>query len=120
MDRWNDSARRSAKLLLGRPARLLTAAWVIEYGDAPFFQGQAADRLSADFAESRTAVIAELNKLVELNMLHRMEDGQKVWYARRPSPLWQVLELAAECFGLLGSPREGGTPHAAPERRAVD
>ncbi|HEY3685095.1 MAG TPA: hypothetical protein VGL93_18830 [Streptosporangiaceae bacterium] len=51
---------------------------------------------------SRSNVIDELRRLTELGMLteERPEDTRRVYYVRTTSPLWEVVELAAETIGL--------------------
>ena len=51
---------------------------------------------------SRSNIIEELQRLRELGMLceERPEDTNRVYYVRTASPLWDVVELAAETIGL--------------------
>lgn len=51
---------------------------------------------------SRSNVINELQRLIELDMLReeRPEDTNRVYYVRTQSPLWGIVEVASEIIGL--------------------
>ena len=51
---------------------------------------------------SRSNVNEELRRLSDLGMLERepREDDRRVYYVRCTSPLWEIVELAAEMIGL--------------------
>lgn len=51
---------------------------------------------------SRSNIVEELQRLADLGMLERerREDDRRVYYVRCTSPLWEVVELAAETIGL--------------------
>lgn len=103
MEVWDDQQRQRAKALLGRPARAVLAAWILEQGGEEFFQSAATARLQADYGEASSALIQELQKFTRLGMLTRMESPGKVWYQQAPSPLWDIMRLAAAEFGLMSA-----------------
>lgn len=89
----NDALQRIGAKLFGRALRLRVAAWVFLHEGETFFQGEAAQAL----AYSPSAVAAELEKLVDLEMLVRHEKtsgDRRQYYSRVATPLWDVISAA--------------------------
>jgi DNA-binding MarR family transcriptional regulator len=84
---------RLGELLFGRALRLRVAAWVAARQDVLFFQGEAAK--GVDYSAS--AVIQELDRLVELGMLVRLPrqpGDRRQYYTRTDSQLWAAVAAA--------------------------
>jgi hypothetical protein len=81
------------KLLFGRPCRLALALWIVRHDKPRFYQSEPPREviLQGDAAK-------ELGKLVRLGMLdeERPDDARRVYYNRTGSPLWKIIEAAAE------------------------
>ena len=81
------------KLLFGRPCRLALALWIVRHDKPRFYQSEPPREviLQGDAAN-------ELGKLVRLGMLdeERPDDARRVYYNRTGSPLWKIIEAAAE------------------------
>jgi hypothetical protein len=81
------------KLLFGRPCRLALALWIVRHDKLRFYQSEPPREviLQGDAAK-------ELGKLVRLGMLdeERPDDARRVYYNRTGSPLWKIIEAAAE------------------------
>lgn len=84
--------------LFGRRSRLPIAAWIARHEKGRFFQSE----VPLFGATSRSNVIEELRRLTALGMLEeeRPEDTKRVYYVRSTSPLWEVVEFAADTIGL--------------------
>jgi hypothetical protein len=81
------------QLLFGRRSRLRLALW-IWYRDKPrFFQSEPPKEVIPQSSAGE-----ELARLVRLEMLaeERPEDGRRVYYVRIDSPLWKIIEAAAD------------------------
>lgn len=104
MYQWTPEQREWARVLLGRPARVLLAVWILEQGGRTFHQGQALTAVET-FGEARTAVREELDKLVATGMLARSEPGPSerrvLYFPNKEHPAWPAFEAAGQCFGLL-------------------
>jgi hypothetical protein len=81
------------RLLFGRPCRLALALWIVRHDKPRFYQSEPPREviLQGDAAK-------ELGKLVRLGMLdeERPDDARRVYYNRTGSPLWKIIEAAAE------------------------
>jgi hypothetical protein len=81
------------KLLFGRPCRLALALWIVRHDKPRFYQSEPPRDviLQGDLAK-------ELGKLVRLGMLveERPDDARRVYYERTGSPLWKIIEAAAD------------------------
>ena len=81
------------KELFGRPCRLALALWIAGHDKPRFYQSEPPREviLPGDLAK-------ELGHLVRLGMLEveRREDARRVYYDRTSSPLWKIIEAAAE------------------------
>lgn len=94
------------KGLFGRRVRLRLAIYA--FRTPTFFLSEAADSLK----EPISAVRDELGRLVDLEMIQRVAfpGDRRVYFARRDSPLWTIIEAAAAVFedGQVGAtPIEG-------------
>ena len=81
------------KLLFGRPCRLALALWIVRHDKPRFYQSEPPRDviLQGDLAN-------ELGRLVSLGMLveERRDDARRVYYERTGSPLWKIIEAAAD------------------------
>lgn len=85
------------KQLFGRPCRLTLALWIVRHDKPRFYQSEPPREviLQGDVAR-------ELGRLVRLGMLEeeRRDDSRRVWYERSGSPLWKIIEAAADVIEL--------------------
>ena len=90
-----DAAQLSADLF-GRRCRLPLALWILRSQKARFFQSEPPRELGAP-----TAVRQELTRLVRAGLLEeeRPDAENRVYYVRTDSPVWRVIEAAAEVVG---------------------
>ncbi len=83
------------KELFGRPCRLALALWIVRQHKPRFYQSEPPREviLQGDLAK-------ELGRLVRLGMLEeeRPDDGRRVYYVRTSSPLWKIIEAAADAI----------------------
>ena len=81
------------KLLFGRPSRLALAIWIVRHDKPRFYQSEPPREVIW-----QGAVAEELGKLVKLGMLEevRPDDARRVYYDRTDSPLWKIIEAAAD------------------------
>ena len=90
--------RTGASCLFGRPLRLRVGLWVLERleNEDTFFQGEAASGIGY----SASGVAAELERLVDLGMVERHENGteRRIYYSPRSSVLWAEAFAAARTF----------------------
>jgi hypothetical protein len=81
------------RLLFGRPCRLALALWIVRHDKPHFYQSEPPREVirQGDLAD-------ELGKLVRLGMLEeeRRPDARRVYCNRIGSPLWKIIEAAAE------------------------
>ena len=88
------------KLLFGRPCRLALALWIVRH-DKRFYQSEPPREviLQGDAAK-------ELGRLVRLGMLEeeRRDDSRRIWYERTGSPLWKIIQAAAEAIEIDSRP----------------
>ena len=81
------------RLLFGRPCRLALALWIVRHGKSRFYQSEPPRDviLQGDLAK-------ELGRLVRLGMLEedRPDDARRVYYERTDSPLWTIIQAAAD------------------------
>jgi hypothetical protein len=82
-----------SKELFGRPCRLALALWVLEHHKSRFYQSEPPREVIV-----QGEVAKELRRLVRLGMLEelRPDDARRVYYDRTDSPLWKIIEAAAE------------------------
>jgi hypothetical protein len=84
------------KQLFGRPCRLALALWIIRHDKPRFYQSEPPREviLQGDLAR-------ELSRLVRLGMLEedRRDGDRRVWYERTDSPLWKIIQAAADVLG---------------------
>ena len=84
------------KELFGRPCRLALALWIAGQHKPRFYQSEPPREviLQGDLAK-------ELGRLVRLGMLDevRPDDARRVYYDRTGSPLWKIIEAAADVIG---------------------
>ncbi len=90
--------------MLGRPARVLLAAWILEREGQAFFQSEATQEL-ARFGETPSAVTQELARFVDWGLLERSGPGQgdrRVYYGQdKTADEWTIWRAAAEAFDLF-------------------
>jgi len=81
------------KELFGRPCRLALALWVLEQHKSRFYQSEPPREVIL-----QGEVAKELRRLVRLGMLEelRPDDARRVYYDRTDSPLWKIIEAAAD------------------------
>jgi hypothetical protein len=96
------------RLLFGRPCRLTLALWVVRHGKGRFYQSEPPRDviLQSDAAK-------ELGRLVRLGMLieERPDDARRVYYERTDSPLWKIIQAAADALSqdrVPPPPSQGG------------
>ena len=81
------------KLLFGRACRLALALWIVRHSKGRFYQSEPPRDviLQSDAAK-------ELGHLVRLGMLveERPDDVRRVYYERTSSPLWKIIQAAAD------------------------
>ena len=79
--------------LFGRPCRLALALWIIRLDKPIFFQSQPPREVILQSDVARDA-----GRLVRLGMLEelRPDDSRRVYYQRTDSPLWDIIETAAD------------------------
>jgi hypothetical protein len=81
------------KQLFGRPCRLALALWIVRRDKPSFYQSEPPREVirQGDLAD-------ELGRLVRLGMLEelRPDDARRVYYDRTDSPLWKIIEAAAD------------------------
>ena len=86
-------AREVSKELFGRPCRLPLALWIVGHHKPRFYQSEPPREviLQGDLAK-------ELTRLVRLGMLEeeRRDDARRVYYDRTDSPLWNIIQAAAD------------------------
>jgi hypothetical protein len=84
------------KLLFGRPCRLALALWIVQHAKGRFYQSEPPREVirQSDLAD-------ELSRLVRLGMLEeeRRDDARRIYYERTDSPLWSIIEAAADVIG---------------------
>jgi hypothetical protein len=84
--------------LFGRALRLRVALWVFRRTDPSFYQTEAAEGVRY----TASAVITELDRLVELEMLREdpaKSGDRRKYYERVESPLWKIIQAADEVLG---------------------
>jgi hypothetical protein len=90
-------AREVSKELFGRPCRLPLALWIVRNHKSRFYQSEPPREviLPGDLAK-------ELGHFVRLGMLEveRRDDARRVYYERTSSPLWNIIEAAADALDL--------------------
>jgi hypothetical protein len=83
------------KELFGRPCRLALALWIVRHEKTRFYQSEPPREviLQGELAK-------ELRRLVRLGMLEeeRPDDSRRIYYERTNSPLWKIIEAAADVF----------------------
>ena len=91
-------AKEVGKELFGRPCRLALALWIAGHHKPRFYQSDPPREviLQGDLAK-------ELGRLVRLGMLEveRRDDARRVYYERTDSPLWKIIEAAADVVDPL-------------------
>ena len=86
-------AREVGKELFGRPCRLPLALWILSRPKSRFYQSEPPREVI-----NQSDLAKELSRLVRLDMLaeERPDDGRRVYYERTTSPLWKIIEAAAD------------------------
>jgi hypothetical protein len=79
--------------LFGRPCRLTLALWIVRRDKPRFYQSEPPREVI-----QQSAVAVETGRLVRLGMLEeqRPDDSRRVYYERTDSPLWKIIEAAAD------------------------
>lgn len=89
------NADEVGKQLFGRPCRLALALWIVRREKPDFYQSEPPREVirQGDLAD-------ELGRLVRLGMLEeeRRPDVRRVYYNRTGSPLWKIIQAAADVF----------------------
>lgn len=87
------NADEVGRLLFGRRCRLALALWIVRHDKPRFYQSEPPREviLQSDLAK-------ELSRLVSLGMLEeeRPDDSRRVYYERTGSPLWKIIQAAAD------------------------
>jgi len=85
------------RLLFGRPCRLALALWIVRHDKPRFYQSEPPREVI-----SQGQAAKELGRLVRLGMLEedRPDDARRVYYERTGSPLWAIIQAAADVFEL--------------------
>jgi len=86
-------AREVGGELFGRPCRLTLALWIVRHDKPRFYQSEPPREVILQGDAAR-----ELGRLVRLGMLEeaRPDDSRRVYYERTDSPLWKIIQAAAE------------------------
>lgn len=86
-------AQEVGRQLFGRPSRLAFALWIVRRDKPRFYQSEPPREVI-----QQSAVAIEASRLVRLGMLdeQRPDDSRRVYYERTDSPLWRIIEVAAE------------------------
>jgi hypothetical protein len=86
-------AREVGKELFGRRDRLPLLLWIAAQDKPRFFQSQPPREVIV-----QSAIKDELERLIRLGMLveERPDEGRRVYYVRTDSPLWKIVDVAAE------------------------
>ena len=81
------------RLLFGRPCRLALALWIVRHDKPRFYQSEPPREVIPQGQAAK-----ELDRLISLGMLdeERPDDARRVYYNRTASPLWKIIEAAAE------------------------
>jgi hypothetical protein len=84
------------KQLFGRPCRLALALWIVGHYKPDFYQSEPPREVILQGSASD-----ELGRLVRLGMLEvqRRDDTRRVYYERTGSPLWKIIQAAADVMG---------------------
>lgn len=81
------------KELFGRPCRLRLAIWIVRLIKPRFYQSEPPREviLQSDAAK-------ELGHLISLGMVEeeRPDESRRVYYVRTDSPLWKIIQAAAD------------------------
>lgn len=101
-DGWTREDADVVKTFFGKPARVLTAAWILGRGGEAFFQQEATDGLRAA-QESASAVQKVLEGFVFFGLLSTYADGRRRYYVQVEHPLWAAYEGIASACGI-GAP----------------
>jgi hypothetical protein len=85
--------REVGRLLFGRPCRLTLALWIVGHDKPRFYQSEPPREVIL-----QGNVANELHRLVRLGMLEeeRPDEGRRVYYERTDSPLWKIIQAAAD------------------------
>src|ERR1700761_645214 len=85
--------REVGRELFGRPCRLTLGLWIVRREKPLFYQSEPPREVVLQSDAAR-----ELARLVRLGMLRQLhpDDGRRVYYERTGSPLWKILETAAD------------------------
>lgn len=80
-------------LLFGRSCRLALALWIVRRDKPSFYQSEPPREII-----QQSAVALEASRLVRLGMLEelRPDDSRRVYYERTDSPLWNIIQAAAD------------------------
>ena len=83
------------KELFGRPCRLALALWILRHDKPRFYQSEPPREVIWQGEAAK-----ELSRLVRLGMLEeeRRDDARRVNYDRTDSPLWKIIEAAADAI----------------------
>jgi hypothetical protein len=86
-------AREVGKQLFGRPCRLALALWIVRRDKPSFYQSEPPREVIPQGELGK-----ELGRLVRLGMLdeERPDDARRVYYYRTDSPLWKIIQAAAD------------------------
>jgi hypothetical protein len=81
------------KQLFGRSCRLALALWIVRHGKPRFYQSEPPREVILQGDAAR-----ELGRLVRLGMLEeeRPDGDRRVYYERTDSPLWKIIQAAAD------------------------
>jgi hypothetical protein len=97
---WSEENSQLVKAFFGRPARLLTAAWVLDQDGAAFFQQSASDALR-DASETPSATRAALEQFSAFGMLNSFPDGRRRYYVQVDNPFWDAYGALAKACGIV-------------------
>jgi hypothetical protein len=86
-------AREVGGELFGRPCRLTLALWIVRHDKPRFYQSEPPPEVIRQGDAAK-----ELGRLVRLGMLEeeRPDDSRRVYYERTDSPLWKIIQAAAD------------------------
>jgi hypothetical protein len=119
-DRWRVDHAPTAKLLFGRPGRVLLAAWILS-AEGPFYLKQAQMALN-QMGEADSAVSKELEAFATAGLVVASRVENKIWFTVRPDhPLWGAFREIVRAFALEPwplTPVTTSTPQGPSVRRS--
>ena len=93
------STRVLAKTLFGRELRAELGVWISRRSGERFFLQEAQDAMSA-YGGAASATKAEVDRLVDVEMLDRAPHGRRVYFTPTEHPAWKIFDTAGTVLEL--------------------